>query len=499
MRAIVKQQKTLRFNFIMNIILNASTILFPLITTPYLSRVLLVENNGHVAFAISVVNYFILFASLGIPTYGIRVCAQVRDDKEALSKTAQELLLINTGMTLVCTLVYVASIFLVPTFRQETALMLITGGLLLLNAFGMNWLFSALEMYQYITVRSLLFRLIALVLMFILVQKPSDYLAYAVIYVIYTGGPNLLNLVYSRKLISYQRFSSYDFKRHFKPILTFFAAAAAISVYTNLDVLMLGFIKDATEVAYYNVALKVRQAIATMATSLNAILLPRLSYYAEHQNQSGMIDLWKKAIHFTFMVAFPTTLLFILCADPVIMLLAGPQYQGAVLPLQILMGTVVFASLSGITGTQMMLPLGKEKKMFYSILAGASLNFVMNSILIPLHGSIGAAIATLCAEFFVLLVQCLYQKDLLPRVVEYLELGKEALAAVAASMVVLFLQRFLTLNLIALLVISGVIFYLAYGFFILILKDTLAFEFLKTAKGIFLKFSNRFKQNKIDG
>ena len=152
---------SVRYNFIMNFILTASQFIFPLITFPYVSRVLQAAGNGKLSFVASVSNYFIMIASLGIPTYGIRACAKVRDDKNNLSKTVQEIYLINLIMTVLATAIYIICIFSVSKFQADKNLFLIYGLNIVLNMFGMNWLFQALEQYDYITFRSIAFKVIS--------------------------------------------------------------------------------------------------------------------------------------------------------------------------------------------------------------------------------------------------------------------------------------------------------------------------------------------------
>ena len=169
---------SVKFNFIMNFIMSASSIVFPLITFPYISRVLMATGNGKVATASAVITYFNMFASLGIPTYGIRACAKVRDDKEKLSKTVQELLIINSITMLLTLLVFVFTVILVPEFSAEKELYVINGIGMVLNMFAITWLYNALEQYAYITVVNMIVKVVSLVLMFLLVKKPEDYILY---------------------------------------------------------------------------------------------------------------------------------------------------------------------------------------------------------------------------------------------------------------------------------------------------------------------------------
>ena len=161
------KQKSLKLNFVMNAILTMSQFVFPLITFPYVSRILLPIGTGKVSFATSIVSYFTLFAQLGIPTYGIRACAKVRDNREELSKMVQELFIINLMMSALAYVVYFAAIYYVPRFRQDKDLFLIVGLTIFFNAIGMEWLYKALEQYTYITVRSIIFKFIAIVAMFL--------------------------------------------------------------------------------------------------------------------------------------------------------------------------------------------------------------------------------------------------------------------------------------------------------------------------------------------
>ena len=195
--------KSVKFNFIMNMILTASSFIFPLITFPYVSRVLLVEGNGYVSFATSVLTYFTMFASLGIPSYGIRACAQVRDDREELSKLTQELLIINIATTVLVSIVFVITLFTVPQFKEQQTLLWINGATLVLNAIGVNWLYSALEQYTYITVRSLVFKILSIILMFVFVHQQQDYIIYGAITVFATGGSNILNFINMRRKLQF--------------------------------------------------------------------------------------------------------------------------------------------------------------------------------------------------------------------------------------------------------------------------------------------------------
>ena len=175
------KQKSLKLNVIMNMILTMSSFIFPLITFPYVSRILLPEGTGKVSFATSLISYFSMFAQLGIPMYGIRACAKVRDNRQELTRTAQELLIINLIMSVISYVVLFIAIAFVPRLQSERALYVIVSFTIILTSIGMEWLYKALEQYTYITVRSLVFKVIALAAMLGLVHEKSDYVIYGAI------------------------------------------------------------------------------------------------------------------------------------------------------------------------------------------------------------------------------------------------------------------------------------------------------------------------------
>ena len=299
------KKTSIKINFIMNALLTMSSFIFPLITFPYVSRILSPEGTGKVSFANSVIAYFALFAQLGIPTYGIRACAKVRDNKEELSRTVQEIFIINMVMTVITYIAFGITLVYVPRLQTERPLFLIMSTTLLFNAVGLDWLYRGLEKYTYITVRSLLFKFIALLAMFALIHQKSDYVIYGGISIFASSASNICNLVNVHQYIQIRPVGKYQFWRHLKPVMIFFAMSCATTIYTNLDTVMLGFIKTDIDVGYYNAAVKIKSVLLGIVTSLGTVLLPRASYYIEHHEMEEFRRITKKAINFVFLIAVP--------------------------------------------------------------------------------------------------------------------------------------------------------------------------------------------------
>ena len=359
--------RSVRFNFIMNIILTASNIIFPLITYPYVSRVLLPAGVGKVNFATSVVSYFSMIAVLGVPTYGIRACAQVRDDKEELSRRVQEILIINLWISIFVYAAYFGAICNIPRLQQDAGLFYVMGTTIIFNVVGMEWLYKGLEQYSYIAVRSILFKFLGIVLMFLLVRDTGDYIIYGAISIFAGVGSNILNFLNARKFVSVRPVWKYCFRRHWKPIVFFFMMSVATTIYTNLDTVMLGFMKSDVDVGYYSTAVKVKGLLVSFVTALSTVLLPRVSYYIEQGLKQEFIRVSQKALDFIVVMALPVSMYFILYAEESIYLLSGKNFAGAILPMQIIMPTVFFIGLTNVIGMQILVPLGKEKLVFVSV------------------------------------------------------------------------------------------------------------------------------------
>lgn len=476
----MNKKHSVTFNFIMNFILTASSVIFPLITFPYISRILLPVGTGKVASALAVVNYFSMVSMLGIPTYGIRACAQVRDDKEKLSRTVQEILILNCAMTLIVYIVFGISLYTVPKFAEDRTLLFVMSSAIILNVIGVNWLYSALEEYAYITAASLIFKVIAVSGMFLLVHKKEDYVIYGALTVISNIGSYVINFLRLGKHISLKPMRGYNLKRHIKPIGVFCAMTVASSIYTNLDTVMLKFISGDEQTGYYNAAVYVKTALVSLVISLGTVLLPRLSYYIEKDMQKEFKRMTSHALSFVLMISLPLAVYFMLFAEEGIGFLSGPAYAPAAISMRLIMPTIVFIGLSNILGMQILVPTGRERKVLQAVIVGSVIDLIINLLLIPALGSCGATIGTLVAEFAVVLLEAVvlwqFLKEIwqMKRIIPYvLALIPAVAAAVALHETVLQnAGNFLTLA------FTAIVFFGIYGVALLVQKETIVMEFV---------------------
>lgn len=472
------KQKSLKLNFVMNSLLTMSQFVFPLITFPYISRILLPTGTGKVSFATSIVSYFALFAQLGIPTYGIRACAKVRDNRKELSLVVQELLIINLVMSLIAYIVFFATIYYVPRFRQDKELFFLVGLTIFFNSIGMEWLYKALEQYTYITVRSIIFKFIAIIAMFLLVHEQRDYVVYGGISILASSASNIFNFLHVHRYIDIKLIRYYNFKKHLNAIIIFFAMSCATTIYTNLDTVMLGFIRTDADVGYYNAAVKIKTILVSFVTSLGVVLLPRASYYVEHKMMDEFYRITKKAINFVFLIATPMMIYFMLFAKEGIFFLSGDAYEGSIIPMQVIMPTLIFIGLTNIMGIQMLVPLGREKIVLYSEIVGMIVDLILNALLIPKMASTGAAIGTLAAEVSVFIVQYVALKKIVSEAYRQVHYVLIIFSILLGGMFAILVKRmqwgsFLTLC------ISALLFFGIYFCVLVITKEPLALEIEK--------------------
>ncbi len=474
---------SLRKNFIMNFILSATNFIFPLITFPYISRVLGTEGTGTVSFVTSVISYFTVVANLGIPTYGIRACARVRDNKVELSKTVHELFIINSVTTLASLVLLGVSICFVPQFREEKTLFYINGIGLLLNLFGINWLYQALEEYSYITTRSIIAKLVSICLMFVFVRQDMDYVMYGAISVIAAVGANIFNFIRARHIVILRRLSGYRFGVHIKPIMVLFAQTIVSSIYLNLDVVMLGFMKGNSDVGLYNAAIRVRTILVSLVSSLGVVLLPRMSKLVGDKDSTQLNFLTKTALDSTMFLAVPLSIYFSLFAQDCILLLAGEEFVGAVQAMQFITVAVIPIGFTGILGGQVLTAMGRERYVLYSVVVGAFVDLMLNILLISSYGATGAAFATMIAEFVVLVVQMYYARFILKPIVRKLRIGYYFLSALVSAILSLLVMNVINLNnLVVSLSVSAATYFLTYAGGLLICKDPVMLQCIDMLK-----------------
>lgn len=396
-------KKSLAKNYIYNLIYQILILILPIITTPYLSRVLGATNIGIYSYTYSIVSYFILFGALGVSLYGQREISYVEENLEKRKKIFWEIIIFRAITVVISFIVY----FIFFMQKQEYGVYYTIWGLeLLATAIDIGWFFQGMEEFKKTVIRNVLVRLISVTLIFIIVKNQNDLIKYITIYAIADFIGNISLWFYLPKYFKGIKVKGINVKRHIAPIVLLFIPQIASQVYNMLDRTMIGkIIVDKAEVGYYEEAQKVIKVLITVVTSLGIVMVPRMANVFANGEKEKVTGYLKKSFKFTFLLAFPMIFGIISIADAFVPVFFGAGFEKTASLMKILSPGILLFGLGSVIGYQYLLPTKRQKEYTISILSGLVVNFILNYLLIKLCMSEGAAIATIISEILVLAIQ----------------------------------------------------------------------------------------------
>lgn len=385
------------------LIYNVLNLAFPFINGIYVARVLLPESIGAVGAAQNFAQYFVILAFLGIPTYGLREIAKTRNDSLERSKVYSELYIINFISTVIFLTVYLILIFIIPTYRNELPLYLITGISIALNAFNISWLYEGMEEFKFISMRNLIFKAIVFLLLILLVKKEDDILVYAFIAVIGVAGNYIVNMAYSHR---YVKFTTKDLnlKRHMKSIMYLVAVNLAIELYSLMDVTMMNFMCGKDSIAFYKYGHQIEKMLLQVVNTFTIVLIPRISFYYKEHKLDEFNRLISKALKLIIIVSIPMMVGIYFTADFLMVEMYGEPYINSALILKLFSSLLLISPVGYLLGSRVLLVTGHENLMIVSVGIGALVNLIGNALLIPRYAEYGATIASIISEIVVMVV-----------------------------------------------------------------------------------------------
>lgn len=468
--------RSLSVNAFFNILKQCCNIVFPLITYPFVARVLGAENLGKYSFSDSVVGYFMLFASLGISTYAVREGARIRSEKKEMEIFSAELFSINLiAMVLSCSVLFF--LLFVKVFDGYTLLMYILSINIVTSVIGRDWLNSIYEDFSYLSLRYIFFQFAALILLFLFLRKPDDYIKYTAIMTFANSGGYFASFFYTQKYVPLRVTGKLNIKRHLKPILYLFCSSLAATVYIRSDITILGFFRSDAEVGIYTLASKVYTIIKALLNAVIMVVIPRLSNYLGEGRTPEYHRLLNKLQDAIGVFIFPcVTGLFFLSED-VMLMIGGSAYRSGYISLKILCMALIFAVFGCFYSQAILVVEKKEKYFLFATVVSAVINLLLNMIVVPVAGMTGAAITTVIAEIVVMSICKYYSKQNVN-----LNGGKSLISVFAGCIFIMvtcqasktifesiFIRAFVSIG------ISSVV----YLFSLIILKNRLVLEVLK--------------------
>ena len=397
-------------NFIYNLAYQILTFLTPLITTPYLSRVLGAEKTGVYSFSYSIAYYFVLFAMLGLNNYGNREIAKVREDIELRSKTFWSIY----GLQFITAILALIAYTIYSIYTGGNVINYIMALYVASSLFDINWFFWGMEEFKITVTRNTLIKLGTVVGILLFVKSQDDLYAYSLIMV---GGMLLSALIlwpYLRKRVKFYRPKLNEITQHLRPNMLLFIPVIAVSLYKVMDKIMLGNMASYAEVGFYDYSEKIIAIPICVVNALGTVMLPRMSNLVAKQDNEVENYMIHKSIIFGTIMSCAMSFGLMAVANVFVPLFYGEGYLKCISLFYILLPSCVFLAIANVIRTQYLIPHSMDKQYTFSLILGAVVNLIVNATLIPRMQSIGAAVGTLIAEMFVCVFQILCVKKFLP-------------------------------------------------------------------------------------
>jgi O-antigen/teichoic acid export membrane protein len=427
-----------------------------LITFPYLARILMPEGLGVINFLDNIIQYLIFIVGLGIPIYGVREIARARKDIAERQKLFNELLFINILSAAGILIVYSIVLYVLRAQLVNMQLYILSGFVVLLNIFNVEWLFQGLEEFSYITRRSIGVKTIAIILTFCFVKNPDDIILYYYIMILSYFINAAVNLNYARGKFDFKinmSVNGLSLKRHIKPILLIFSANLAISLFLYFDSFILGVLSGTKSVGLYMTAIKlVKIPVMVIAAFINA-LVPQISYAVKEKDFDAVNKLIGRSFNYVVFLSIPLMMGIFLSADFIIYIFAGKNYTESVLPLRIMCPAIFPLALTNIFVWQVLTPFSRERYFMITVIAGMVASLSINFVLIPLIAQNGTAISTLVTETMICVLSFVFSK----KVFKYSINGMKILQSLAACIPML-AAYFIVSNLISDFMIRNILF-----------------------------------------
>lgn len=483
------KKRSIGINAVLNSVRSIFNILFPIITFPYVSRVLGVKGIGIYNFSNSMVSYFVLIAGLGINIYAVREGAKIRDNRKKINKFSSEIFTINMLSTVLSYVLLFITVVIFAKLHSYIACISIFSLQIIFTTIGTEWIYQIYEDYTYITLRSIIFQCVSLILLFVFVRNKQDYLNYAAISVFSTVGSNILNFFYARKYCTIRLVWNFKLKKHIIPILIIFGVNIASLIYVNSDITLLGLIKNSYIVGIYSVSSKIYQIVKTLIAALLIVTVPRLAMLFGKHELKKYKEILSKLTNTLVLLVLPSSVGLFMLAKEVVLIISGKNYLKSVSSLRILCFAYIFSILAWILTDCVLIPSKREKKVLISTSISAFLNIILNLLFVPFWNENAAAFSTVCAEICMLLLNYKYSKDIVSKIFSSIQFRKNIITSIIGCVGIIsicILCDYSFQSLIIKTILSIILSVIIYGAILVLLNNEVAVSILARAK-MFLK------------
>ena len=477
-------KKSILKNYIYNLSYQILTLILPIVTTPYLARVLGATGTGIYGYTFSIATYFILFGSLGVALYGQREIAYAQDNKEKRKKIFIEIIIFRFITMAISIIVYYLFFMRKGEYSQYYTILLLE---LIAAAFDISWFFQGLEEFKKTVIRNILVRVVSVSCIFIFVKEPQDLNKFIFIYSLADLIGNLSLWLYLPKYLKGIEVKNIDIITQIPQILLLFVPQISNQLYKMLDTTMIGkIISDKAETGYYEQAQKVTRLLLTIVTSLGTVMIPRMASTFASGDKEKVKAYMKNSFHFVFFLSFPMMFGISSIAKAFVPIFFGLGYDKVVILIKIISPIILLMGVANVIGTQYLLPTKRQKEYTISIVVGTVFNFVLNYILISKFASIGASIATVLSQVIVDGMQFYAIRN----DISFMEVLKYTYKYLIASVIMFMactLSQFIVASGIASIILQVVIGVIIYMGALILLKEDYVYYFINKIKERFLK------------
>lgn len=467
----------LKKNFLYSSILTTSNYIFPLITYPYVSRILGVTNIGLYNFADSIINYFIMFSVMGIGIIGIREIAGTQENVRNRNKVFSNLFILNTALTLIALAVFIICLFTVPDLYSNRDLMYVGILKLVSNLFLIDWFYKGLEKFKYITNVTLSIKFLYVISVFIFVRESNDYTVYYLLCTLMITLNAIANFTYAFKYVKFD-FRALDLRKYMKTNFVLGAYCFLTSMYTSFNVAYLGFVSNNTEVGYYTTGTKLFTIIIALYSAFTGVIQPRMSSLLSENKFDEFISLIRKSIDILMAITIPAVLFTCFFSPEIIRIVSGEGFEGAIVPTRIVMPLIFIIGYEQILVIQVLTPLKKDKQILINSIIGAIVGLIMNIILVGKFASIGSAVVWVMSEIAVLISAQYFVTRYTHVSFPYMKIVKEIAIYIPLVIIYCGIENYIDYNFFINFTVGAIIT----GLYILITKKKILFEIIKRRK-----------------
>lgn len=482
-------------NFIYLLLYQALISLLPFITSPYISRVLGASKIGVYSYVFSVITLFLLFANLGIANYGNRLIAKNRDNKETLNKEFSSLFYLHLILSLIVLLVYIGFIFL---FEKENIIIFIIQAVFMVaNMLDISWLFWGEEDFKSTTIRNAIIKLITCIFIFVFVKKNNGLVTYTVIMSCGTLVSQLILWPFAFKYIKLIKVPTREVFKHFKKMLALFGAQLAVTLYSYMDKIMLGFMGAMAQLGFYENAWKLIEFPVGFITALGTVMLPKMANLIANEDKKKVEKYIFKSIRFSMLASSAIAFGMMAIAKEFSVKFWGQEFVESGYIIRIMAVCILLMSWNGVIRNQFLIPMEKDREYLRAVVLSAIVNLVMNIILIPKYGARGAAIGTVLSYLTIFFVQNYYARKHLPLKKYFINTIPYIIVGLFMYGFLMIIDSFIPLTILGLFIkifIGAIIFIIMLLLYTFFSKDTFVIDCLHDIINLLSKRKNENKE-----